>query len=107
MNGTKELSTWTGSPISRLRGGRASGHMPGRRKGAEMIQPNHIDMTQQRTQTTNPPTVANLTKSIPVVNGIAPELSGRAEVVRGHARDEARTASFVEEKQLRVGPHIA
>jgi hypothetical protein len=72
--------------------------MPGRRETAEMIQTNHIDMAQQGAQAINPPTIASLAMSIPVVNGIAPELSARTEIVGRHAGDEARPAAFVQQK---------
>jgi hypothetical protein len=77
------------------------------REAAEMIQTNYVDVAQQRAQTIYPPAIAGLAKSIPVVNGIAPELPRRAEIVRRHAGDEARPAPFVEKKQFRVGPDVA
>src|SRR4029077_1361523 len=43
----KEISSWTGDPLSRLCSRCAGGDVPGRGKGTEMIQANHIDVGQQ------------------------------------------------------------
>src|SRR5580658_2684730 len=98
MDGVKQLGAWTWHPASRFRRRCASGHMPGRRKATEMIQTNYVYMAQQSAQTSNPPTVAGLSKNFPVVNRIAPELSPRTEIVGRHTGDETRPASFAEEK---------
>src|SRR5579862_2550243 len=43
---------------------------------------------------------------LPVVKGIAPKLSICAEIVWGHARDDAWPKLLVQEKQFRVRPYI-
>src|ERR1700733_7361208 len=81
--------------------------MPRRDQAAEMIQANYIDVGQQRAQTANPPAIAGPAMGIPVVNRIAPKLSRRAEIIGRHTGNEARMVMLVDEKQLRIGPHIA
>src|ERR1700680_1440278 len=72
-----------------------------------MIQTNQVDVVQKRTQTSDPPTVAGLTKSFPVVKRIAPKLSRHTEIIRRHTGNDTRAAIFVQEKQLVIGPYIA
>src|SRR5579862_3762223 len=43
---------------------------------------------------------------LPVVKGIAPKLSICAEIVWGHARNDAWSQLLVQEKQFRVRPYI-
>src|SRR6202049_1553226 len=72
-----------------------------------MIQTNQVDVVQQRTQTSDPPTVAGLTKSFPVVKRIAPKLSRHTEIIRRHTGNDTRATIFVQQKQLVVGPYVA
>ena len=71
-------------PALRRRGSRR--HVPGRRERAEMIQPDHVHVGQQRAQAVDAPAISALAKRVPVVDGVAPELPVRAEVVGRHAR---------------------
>ena len=48
--GLEELGTRPGYPLTRLRRRRPGGHMPRSRKSAEVIEPNHVHMRQQRAQ---------------------------------------------------------
>ena len=43
---------------------------------------------------------------VPVVNRITPELPCRAEIIGRHAGHEARPVLLIQEKELRVGPHV-
>src|SRR5271165_7511707 len=81
--------------------------MPGSRKSAEVVEANYVHVCQQRPQSVDAPTIAGSTKGFPVVNGIAPQLALRAEVIWRHAGDEARSAMLIQQEQLGVGPHIA
>src|SRR4030095_11337888 len=72
-----------------------------------MIQANHVNVSQQRAQTRDAPTIAVLPKSVPVIDGVAPKLSLRAEVIGRNTGYETRPALLVQQKQLRVGPDIA
>src|SRR5262249_46357794 len=76
-------------------------------KSAEMIEADHVDLSEQRPCPVDPPAIAACPKRVPVVDGIAPTLAVRAEVVGRHAGDGARPTLLVEQEQLRVGPHIA
>src|ERR1700681_3170577 len=72
-----------------------------------MIQANHVDASQQRPQPRDAPMIAGLPKSVPVIDGVAPKLSLRAEVIGWHTGNEERPALLVQQKQLRVGPDVA
>jgi hypothetical protein len=72
-----------------------------------MIQTNHVNVGQQGAQTGNPPTVAGLPKGVPVVDGIAPELSLRTETIGRHTGEKTWPTLLVQKKKLRVGPYVA
>jgi hypothetical protein len=72
-----------------------------------MIQPNHIHVSKERAQTIYKESEAGAAKGIPIIDGVAPELSVLTEIVRGHPGDKSRTESFVKQEQFRVRPHIA
>src|SRR4029077_9807172 len=97
----------TRQPRSGLRRRRIRRYVPGGQESAEMIQTNQVNVVEQRTQTSDPPTVAGLTKSLPVVKRIAPKLSRHTEIIRRHTGNDTRAAIFVQQKQLVVGPHVA
>ena len=99
MNGRLPNSRWTAlknsapgtrHPLATLGGRRAGRYVPGRRKAAEVIEPNHVHVSQQSPQAVDAPAIAGLAKRLPIVNRIAPELSLSAEVVGRHSGDEAR-----------------
>ena len=81
--------------------------MPGGREAAEVIQSNRVHVGQQGAQSVDAPAIACPAQRLPVIDGVAPELSLGAEVVRRHAGHEARPALLVEQEQFRVGPDIA
>src|SRR6266498_3300180 len=72
-----------------------------------MIQANHVDMSQQRAQPRDAPRIAGLPESVPVVDGVAPKLSLRAEEIGRHTGNEAWPVLLVQQKQLRIGPDVA
>src|SRR5271169_1275855 len=80
--------------------------MPCGRKTAKMIEQNYIDVNQQGPQAIDAPLESGLAQGVPVVDGIAPELSLGAEVVGRHAGDETRPKVVIEEKKLGASPHI-
>src|SRR5439155_5495875 len=67
----------------------------------------HVDVGKQRAQTADAPTITGLPKSLPVIDGVAPKLSLRAEVIGRHTGNEARPALLVQQKQLRISPNVA
>ena len=71
-----------------------------------MIQANHIDVSQQSTQPIDAPPITSRTHGIPVVNGIAPQLTLRAEIIGRNSGDEAWPMLLVEQELLRVRPNI-
>src|SRR5215469_298785 len=80
--------------------------MPCRGKSAEMIQTNYTHVIEQRAHPVDAPLVTGPSKSVPIVDWIAPELALTAEVVWGHAGFKALPAPLVQQKELRICPHI-
>ena len=107
FRGREEIGARTGNPASGPGRRRSGGYVPGRGESAEVIQAYHVDMREQGAQPIDPPAIARVPQSLPVINGIAPELARRAEIVGGHARDKEGPIVFVQPEQLRIGPHVA
>ena len=80
--------------------------MPGSGEPAEVIEPNHINKSEKRSKKIDAPAIAALPQGFPVIDGVPPKLSVRAEIIRRHAGHEDRTAILVEEKELWIGPDI-
>src|SRR2546422_7785466 len=74
---------------------------------SKMIETDHIHVGEQRTESIDAPAIAGLSQRLPVVDGVAPELSLGAEVIGGHAGDELWPPLFVQQEQVRVGPNVA
>ena len=72
--------------------------MPRRCERAKMIQANHIDVRKQSAQTVDAPTIVSLPQCVPVVDRVAPELTLGTEIVRRHARHEARLSLIVQQE---------
>src|SRR5207245_7666012 len=82
-------------------------YVPRRRESSEMIEADRVDVSQQGAQAVEAPAVAVRGQDAPVIDGIAPSLALRAEIIRRHTGDHARPLLRVEQKELRVCPHIA
>src|SRR5262245_16588822 len=81
--------------------------MPGGREPTKMIETNHIHVGEQRTDAIDAPAIAGLPQRVPVVDGVAPELTLGAEIIWGHAGHKLWPLVFVQQEQLRVGPNVA
>src|ERR1700691_4303906 len=77
----KKAGSRTRHPLPRLSRWRSGWNVPRSREPAEVIQANHIDVSQQSTQPIDAPPITSRTHCIPVVNGIAPQLTLRAEII--------------------------
>jgi hypothetical protein len=72
-----------------------------------MIQPKNVHLSQQGAQAVDAPTIAGSANSVPVVDGVAPKLSLRAEIIGRDSGDEPAPALFVQQKQLRGFTHTS
>src|SRR5271165_5602034 len=72
-----------------------------------MIQAYDVHMSKQRSQAVYAKTVGGPPKRLPIIDGIAPELSLRAEIIGRDTGNEPRPLMFIQQEQFRVGPHIA
>ncbi len=93
-------------PAPGLRGEAAGGDLPIGLEAAEMIEPDQVHEREQRANTIDPPLKAGLAVRLPLVDGVAPELAGRREVVGRHAGHHLGPPLPIELKQLRVAPDI-
>src|SRR6516164_10352894 len=84
----EELGAWARYPLTGLCCWCARRHMPCRRERAEMIQPKNVHLSQQGAQAVDAPTIAGSANSVPVVDGVAPKLSLRAEIIGRDSGDE-------------------
>src|SRR3984885_1172973 len=103
----KKAGSRTRHPPPGLSRWRSGWNVPCSRESAEVIQANHIDVSQQHPQPIDAPPITSRTHRIPVVNGIAPHLTLGAEIIRRNSGNEARPMRFIEQEELRVRPNIA
>src|ERR1700730_9325659 len=94
----KKPGARTRHPLAGLSRWRPSWNVPRSRKPAEVIQANHIYVGQQSTQPVDAPPITSRAKSIPVVNGIAPQLTLRAEIIGRNSGDEAWPMLLIEQE---------
>src|SRR5580700_2510282 len=94
----KKTSARTRHPPAGLSRWRSGGNMPCSREPAEVIQTNHIDVSQQSAQPIDAPPITSRTNGIPVVNRIAPQLTLRAEIIGRNSSHEARPPLLIEQK---------
>src|SRR5208282_6303354 len=103
----EELGARTWHPLPSLRGGCSSRHMPSSGERTKVIQANCVHVRQQGAESIYAPAIAGPPVDLPVVHGVAPELSIGAEVVGRYAGYETRTVVIIQQEQFRVGPNIA
>src|SRR5271154_590018 len=92
----KKAGSRTRYPLPGLSRWRSGWNVPRSREPAEVIQANHIDMGQQSTEPIDAPPITSRTHSIPVVNGIAPQLTLRAEIIGRNSGNEAGPMLLIE-----------
>src|SRR5215831_2267382 len=93
----EELGARTQYPLTALGCWCTRRYAPRRRERAEMIQADDVDLSQNRADAVDPPTIAGPAKSVPIVDGVPPELSLRAEVVGRDSSHEPGPALFVQQ----------
>src|ERR1700691_1654519 len=94
----KKIGSRTRYPLPGLSRWRSGRNVPCSREPTEVIQANHIDVSQQSTQTIDAPPITSRTRGIPVVNRIAPQLTGCAEIIGRNSGDEARPMLLIEQE---------
>src|SRR6202050_5256484 len=102
----KKAGSRTRHPLPGLSRWRTGWNVPRSRESAEVIQANHIDVSQLSTQPIDAPPKISRAHGIPVVNGIAPQLTLRAEIIGRNSGDEARPMLLMAQKSFRVRPTI-
>src|ERR1700733_3661087 len=102
----KKAGAGTRHPLPSLSCRCVGWNVPGSGEPAEMIHADHIYMIQQGTQPIDTPTITSRPQGVPVVNGIAPQLTLRAEIVGGNPGDKAWPTSLIEQEEFRVSPNV-
>src|SRR5262250_2386069 len=82
-------------------------NMPRSAKRPEVVEPNQINMCQQRLKSVNAPAITRAEKRFPVIHRVTPELSFGAEIIRRYAGNELWPEIRIEMETLRIGPNIA
>src|SRR5580658_6854640 len=94
----KKAGPWTWHPLPGLGRWRSGWNVPRSCEPAEVIQANHIDVSQQSTQPIDAPPITSQTHGIPVVDGIAPQLTLRAEIIGRNSGDELWPMLLIEQE---------
>ena len=105
-DGIKDVAAGTLGPAPKARVRRAKGHGPVGLEAAEVVDAQDVVELEASAQALDPPGKAVLGHARPVIDGVAPVLTGRGELVgrgTGHARGVARG---VHAEELRRGPHL-
>ena len=102
----KKAGSRTRDPLARLSRWRSGGNVPRSREPAEVVQANHVDVSQQSAEPIDAPSITSRTQGIPVVNGIAPQLTRCAEIIGRNSGDESWPMLLIEQEELRVRPNI-
>src|SRR5262249_55330371 len=81
--------------------------MPRCCESTKMVKANHIHMGEQSMHAIDAPAIASLSQRLPVVDGVAPELSVGAEVIGRYTSYELWLVLLVQQKYLWVSPDVA
>ena len=73
---------------------------------AEVVDPNDVIQVKAIAQPVHPPRIAGLFVIVPAVKGIAPELPGRGEGIRGTAGDLCRLAVLIQLEKIPARPGV-
>ena len=90
LNRAKVIGTRASHPSARTGRRRSGRDVPSGRESPKVVQANQIHMSEQCTHAVDAPTIARPTMRIPVIDGIAPKLALRTEVVGWDASDKTR-----------------
>src|SRR5207248_6324625 len=93
-------------PLSVDRRAFAGRHLPGGLEAAEMIDANDVNLIEHVAEPSDPPRVVFTRHGPPVIEGIAPQLAGYAEVVGWHAGNDHRLPRRVQLEQVLMSPNI-
>src|ERR1700736_1699632 len=94
----KKAGARTLLPLAGLCCGRSARNVPRGRESTEVIQANQIYVSQQSPQPLYAPPIIRRTKGIPVVDGIAPQLSLRAEIIGRNPGNKAWPTLLIQQE---------
>src|SRR5690348_14030732 len=94
------------APVPFDRGPATRRNLPVGFEATEVVQTDDIHQLQHLPHPLDPPRVARRRQYIPTIDGVAPALAGRAEIVRRNAGDHRRLAVRVELEEVAVYPDV-
>src|SRR3712207_1020875 len=106
LHGVEDGTSWSLLPAAGRGGAGIGRDDPGRGEGAEMIDPQQVDLLKRGPDSIDPPGITSFGAALPVIDRISPELTLRGKGIGRHAGDDGRTATRVEPEQVPVRPDI-
>ena len=105
-HGIEDVSAGTLGPAPKARVRRAKGHGPVGLEATEVVDAQDVVELEACTQALDPPGKAILSHACPVVDGVAPVLTGRGELVGRRSGNARGVARGVNAEELGRGPHL-
>ena len=105
-DGFEQASPRRGHPRAALRRPLFGRHLPGRLETAEMIDADTVEQCKCVAEAFDPPVEPLSFQRFPVVERVAPQLAGLAEVVGRYAGYGGRPPLVVQQKEIQVAPDI-
>ena len=101
-----QIHAGAGHPMPVFGGRVAVGHHPIRGETAEVVDADNVVQLARAVNAADPPAEAVAAHGVPIVQGVAPQLTVGGEVVRRYARHRLGHQLFVQLEELRLRPHV-
>src|SRR5215216_3067826 len=106
LHGIEDGAPWTRLPMAGRRSWRIGWYDPGCGERPEVVDAEHINLSQRGADAIDPPDIAGLGVALPVIDRISPELALRGEGVRRNAGDDSWASLPIQPEQVAVRPDI-
>ena len=102
----EKMPSGTGHPRT-LNSGLVTGrHMPGGLEPAKVVDTYAVELCKQVPEAFHPPVVPPQCQCVPVIERIAPQLSGIAEIIRRHTGHDCWFTASIQQENIPISPHI-
>src|SRR5918998_1306778 len=106
LHGVEDGTSWSLLPTAGRSGAGIGRDDPGSGEGAEMIDPQQVDLLERGSDSFGPPGIPGFGAPLPIIDRISPELPLGGEGIGRNAGDDGRTAIWVEPEQVPVRPDV-